>query len=130
MPIGLLLLHWGGGLELEKLLRFAVEAHASDLHFQAGSPPMVRIAGQARFVEAAPLCAEETRAIVSEIIPGQYSAELDQKLTKGIDFSYSVPGLARFRCSAYSHIGTAACVFRVIPAAIPSIEDLHLPSVV
>jgi twitching motility protein PilT len=117
-------------LELEKLLRFAVEAHASDLHFQAGSPPMLRIAGQARFIDAAPLTADDTRAIVSQIIPPQYRAEVDERLAHGIDFSYALAGLARFRCSAYSHIGTAACVFRVIPATIPSIEDLHLPSVV
>jgi twitching motility protein PilT len=117
-------------MDLDRLLRFAVERGASDLHLQAGTPAMVRIGGQARFIEAAPLEANDTRAMIEAIVPKRYGRDLDHALVQGIDFSHSVPGLSRFRCTAYSHVGTTAAVFRVIPMAIPSMEQLNLPPVI
>ncbi len=100
----------------------------------AGRPPATAVLDFSQGVPAARVAAsltvDDTSAVVNNIIPMRFASQLDQALIRGIDFSYSVDGLARFRCSAYSHTGTAACLFRVIPATIPSLEALHLPPVV
>jgi twitching motility protein PilT len=55
---------------------------------------------------------------------------LHAALVEGLDFSYSVPGLGRFRCSAYCHLGHVGLVMRIIRAEIPQFESLNLPSAV
>ncbi len=117
-------------MELDKLMQFAVEHGASDLHIQAGAPPMLRIAGQPRFVEGPALTGEETRQYVSSIVPRHHTDHLDAAIIQGIDFSHTIGGLARFRCSAFSHLGTPAMVIRVIRTKIPSIEELNLPQAI
>jgi twitching motility protein PilT len=117
-------------VELEKLLQFAVEHGASDLHIQAGAPPMLRIGGQPRFVEGQALTGEDTRQFVSAIAPRRHADDLDAAIVEGLDFSHSVTGLARFRCSAFSQLGTPAMVIRVVRTKIPSIEELNLPSTI
>src|SRR5262245_58078360 len=114
-------------MDLDKLLQFAVERGASDLHIQAGAPPMLRIGGQPHFVETPPLTGAETRAFISSIVPRHHADHLDAAIVQGLDFSHTTDGLARFRCSAFSHLGTPALVIRVIRTGIPSIEELNLP---
>ena len=63
-------------------------------------------------------------------MPRRHTNDLDEALVAGIDFSHTIAGLARFRCSAFSQLGTAAMVVRVIRTKIPSIEDLNLPPVI
>jgi twitching motility protein PilT len=120
----------GYRMDLDKLLHFAVEHGASDLHIQAGAPPMLRIGGQARFVEGPALTREDAQQCVASILPKHQAGQLDTAMVQGLDFSHSIAGLARFRCSVYSHLGTPAMVMRVIRTKIPSIEELHLPQVV
>ncbi|HEY2827490.1 MAG TPA: PilT/PilU family type 4a pilus ATPase [Pirellulales bacterium] len=117
-------------MEIEKLLRFAVQQGASDLHLQAGAPPRLRLAGELRIVDSPPLTAEETAAAVSSIAPRGVANSLDQAVTQGLDFSYVIDGVARFRCSAFRTLGSVAVVIRVIRTSIPSVDDLNLPQVV
>ncbi|HZZ27845.1 MAG TPA: PilT/PilU family type 4a pilus ATPase [Pirellulales bacterium] len=117
-------------MELDILLRFAVQQGASDLHFQAGSPPMIRLAGEARFVEGPLLTHEDIAGVVSAIAPAAVAGSLDAAITQGLDFSYVVEGLARFRCSAYRTLGSPAIVIRVIRTTIPTLDELNLPAVV
>jgi twitching motility protein PilT len=114
-------------VEFDKLMQFAVEQGASDLHIQAGAPPMLRISGQPRFVEGPSLTGDDTRQYVSSIVPRRYADRLDTAIVEGIDFSHTITGVARFRCSAFSHLGTPAMVIRVVRSKIPSIEELNLP---
>src|SRR5207245_6039118 len=100
----------------------AVEQGASDLHVQAGAPPMLRIGGQPRFVDGPALTSEDTRQFVFSIVPRKRTDDLEAAIVQGIDFSHTVNGLARFRCSAFSNLGTPAMVIRVIRTKIPSIE--------
>ncbi len=116
--------------DLENLLRFAVQQNASDLHFQAGAPPMVRLAGELRFVEGAPLTREEVSQVIAAMAPAGVADSLDAAVTRGLDFSYAIEGLSRFRCSAYRTLGSMAIVIRVIKTNIPTIEELHLPAVI
>jgi twitching motility protein PilT len=117
-------------MDLQELLRFAVEHDASDVHVQAGVSPMLRIAGQMRAVESAPLTGEQAREFVRSIAPPDRQDTLDADMMAGLDFSYAIPELCRFRCSAYQQLGRAGVVMRVIRTVIPSIEELNLPKVV
>jgi twitching motility protein PilT len=117
-------------MDLDKLLQFAVESGASDLHFQAGAPPMLRIGGLPRFVDGPPLASEDSKRFVASIVPRRHAAHLDDAIAQGIDFSHKIDGLARFRCSVFSHLGTPAMVIRVVRTKIPSIEELNLPPVI
>ncbi len=115
---------------LEMLLRFAVEHGASDLHIQAGSKPMLRIAGQMRAVETAVLSHDDTRDILASIVPDVPREELDSHAIRGLDFSRMIHGLSRFRCSAYKQKGEIGIVIRVIPLVLADWESLHLPDVI
>src|ERR1700733_5782476 len=117
-------------MDVEKLLRFAVQQGASDLHLQVGAAPMLRLGGEPRFVDGAPLTREETAQAISLLAPKALAAHFDAAVKQGIDFSYVIEGVARFRCSAYSNLGTHAIVIRVIRTTIPSIDEMNLPAVI
>lgn len=117
-------------MHLDKLLGFAVEHGASDVHIQAGAPPMLRIGGKARFIEGPALADEEIGNFLATIVPKRYANSVREAMAAGIDFSHVMPGVARFRCSVYSHMGTPAAVIRVIRTTIPTIESLNLPPVI
>ena len=116
-------------IDLQKLMRFAAENKASDLHIQADAVPMLRIGGTLRAVDSPPLSEQEVIAFIASIAPRQ-EQELASYFAKGLDFSYAIPDVTRFRCSAFRQLGKAGIVMRVIRLKIPSIEDLHLPKVV
>jgi twitching motility protein PilT len=117
-------------MNLQDVLRFAVTNKASDIHIQALSPPVLRIMGQIRVVEAQPLTNDEALAFVTSIAPDAKKDYLKTSLDHGLDFSYAIPGLSRFRCSAYRHLGNIGIVIRVIREQIPEFETLNLPSAV
>jgi twitching motility protein PilT len=117
-------------MEFQQLLRFAVEHNASDLHLQADLPPGVRIGGILKFTNQAPLEDPQVRNIIASMVPTRFKDNLDERLIAGIDFSYSVKGLARFRCSGYTQLGVAGISMRIIRGEIRSVEQLNLPTVV
>ncbi len=114
-------------MEINDLLKKAVDAGASDLHIKVGSPPVARINGVLKPIDETRLTREEAlRLAMSVMSPSQketYKKELD------IDFAHSVPGLGRFRCSAFLQRGAVGIVFRVIPTRIPDFDELNLPDV-
>jgi twitching motility protein PilT len=117
-------------MNFDQLIRFAVEQNASDLHFQTGAAPLLRINGQIRNVESPPLTNEVLRQFILSLRPKMTADELDLQLVQGLDFSYYVPGLSRFRVNVYSHLGAPAMVFRVIKLKIRTLEELQLPPVI
>ncbi len=117
-------------MELQRLLQAAVEHGASDLHVQSGAVPMLRLRGEMRTLEVPPVENAELQSAIAAIVPERHRADLEHSLSDGIDFSYQVDGLGRFRCSAYLHLGHAAMVARVIRSDILSFDQLHLPEVI
>lgn len=117
-------------MEFLPLLKFAVDNKASDVHLQAGLPPRVRIGGIIRAVTMPVATDEQVRNFIVAIAPPRFADAIDQHIYKGLDFSYSLPELARFRCSAYQHLGLAGITMRIVRAGIPSIAELNLPPVV
>jgi len=112
---------------IDPFLRFLVEQGGSDLHLCSGNPPRLRLRGDLVAVKSRELASEETFALLDELMGelGRATFERDA----AVDFPYEVAGLARFRVNIYRHIGGVGAVFRAIPHAIPTPDDLGLPAV-
>jgi len=110
---------------LDSFLRVVVDQRASDLHLHAGKPPTVRLDGELVPLPFRHLSDVEARRFVLEVLsPAQQARlECDQQL----DFVYVLPGVARFRANAFMQRDGLSAVLRVIPAHIPSLDELLLP---
>src|SRR5262245_58405078 len=87
-------------LKLLDFLKTVVKAKGSDLHLQAGSIPMIRVDGRARFLDCPPPTDEAMKEYVDTIIASQGEPQEKRHLLEhkgAVDVAYSVPGLARFR---------------------------------
>ncbi len=116
-------------MDFDQLIRFAVEQGASDVHLQSGAAPLLRINGQIRTVDAPPVAGPDLRQFILSIKHGMTPEALGQAMYEGLDFSYAIPGVSRFRCNVYSHMGNPALVMRIIGLTIRTMDDLKLPEV-
>ncbi|MCZ8519773.1 MULTISPECIES: type IV pilus twitching motility protein PilT [Paenibacillus] len=112
----------------KELLRMAHERQASDLHITAGSAPVLRIHGSLQPLEGAPFTAEETSSMVAAVLTPEQADRF--RLAGEVDFSCEVEGLSRYRVNAYKQRGKVSLAARTIPAKIPTLEELRLPSAV
>jgi len=117
-------------MDFSALLRFAVEHKASDIHIQSGLTPVLRLGGYIKPIKQPPVDDDSVRNFITSIAPPRMRDNLDDRLAAGMDFSYALPNVSRFRCSAYRHLGMAGIAMRVIRGSIPTIEELHLPPVI
>ncbi len=115
-------------MDVERLLKGAVELGASDVHLQAGAPPMLRVGNSIRPVDAPPMTDDDMTAFLLAIVPARLKDELGS--AKGLDFSFASAAGSRFRCSAFRTRGRHGVTMRVIRSVIPSIEALRLPKVI
>lgn len=116
-------------LDLTAVLNLAVREGASDVHIKAGLPPILRINGSLVPIKnharmAPDLVAKSAIKLMNE------SQQKVFKEKHQCDVAYSVPGLGRFRVNIFQQRGATGIVLRVIPVAIQSFEDLHLPPVI
>jgi twitching motility protein PilT len=112
---------------IDDLLALTVEHQASDLHLTPGSPPVIRINGRLqRLSDYEKLTADETRTLVYRILATEQQKQLEVR--RQLDFSYSVPGLARFRVNTYFQRATIGAAFRLIPAEIKTLQELGMPT--
>ncbi len=112
-------------MDINELLAFARENHASDLHLAAGSPPLVRIDGVVQKLNVAPLASDEVRRMVYAILSDEQKTAFEER--HEIDFSAQISEKARYRINVFEQLRGIAAVFRVIPEEIPAFEDLGLP---
>jgi twitching motility protein PilT len=111
---------------IDELLAVMVERDASDLHLTAGSPPVIRVNGRLeRLADHDKLTPEETRTVIYRILSTEQQKLLETR--RQLDFSYSVPGLARFRVNSYFQRASVGAAFRLIPAEIKPLQDLGMP---
>ncbi len=114
-------------LTLEELLRFATEQGASDIHLTVGLPPVLRIHKELVFLEEERLTSEDTAEMMFSIMTDKQRAIFKEHLE--YDFSYGIPGVARFRVNAFHQRGSIAAAFRRIPFEIPSLDSLGVPEI-
>ncbi|HOK42329.1 MAG TPA: type IV pilus twitching motility protein PilT [Thermoclostridium caenicola] len=112
-------------LSIDDLLRMTVERRGSDLHLAVGMPPCIRIHGDLVPVDAPVLKAQDVEHMILSIIQDYQKEKLEQEME--LDFSYAVPGCARFRGNVMFQRGTLAAVFRAVPFVIPDFDKLGLP---
>ena len=110
---------------INDLLRAVVERGGSDLFVTPGAPPSVKIDGIVTHLTEQPLTASHTELLVRAIMNDRQLREFEQ--TQESNFAISVPGLQRFRISAFMQKNSYAMVLRKIATAIPTVEELHLP---
>jgi len=117
-----------GSTSITDLLRTLHEQGGSDLHLKVGRPPMMRLRGDlAPLAESPVLTAEDVERLMSGVISADQRTRLHAD--KELDFSFSIAGIARFRGNAFFQRGVPGVVFRLIPAKIPTLDDLGLPEV-
>jgi twitching motility protein PilT len=115
-------------MNINDLLKIAVERRASDLHLKVGSHPIIRVDGELQpLVDQKRLMQEDTVTMAFSIMNARQKQRFKEDLD--LDIAYSVPGLGRFRCNVFQQRGSVGLVLRVIPAGIQSLRELMLPPV-
>lgn len=111
---------------LEPALRKMPEQNASDLHIGANSPFFFRIDSELVKVSDHIYSAGEVRDVILGMLTEEQQKRLDKE--KGLDFSFSIESIGRFRCNAFFQRGDLGCAIRLIPDNIMSIEECGLPA--
>ncbi len=117
-------------MDLNGLLRYAVDLGASDIHLKVGRPPILRRDGQLAALDGPPLDDVELDEVL-KTVGARSPIRLERFETTGdLDIAYEVEGLPRFRVNAYRQRGSTSFAFRVIPRKPPSLEELGMPEAV
>jgi len=114
-------------MDISELLAFSVKNNASDLHLSSGLPPMIRVHGDVRRINLPPLEHKDVHGMIYDIMNDGQRKAYEENLE--CDFSFSIPGLARFRVNAFNQDRGAAAVLRTIPSKILSLETLNCPRI-
>ena len=114
-------------MDISELLAFSVKNKASDLHLSAGLPPMIRVHGDVRRINLPPLEHKDVHGMIYDIMNDGQRKQYEEMLE--CDFSFAIPGLARFRVNAFNQERGASAVLRTIPSKILSLEDLNAPRI-
>ena len=109
-------------MDITELLAFSAKQGASDLHLSAGMPPLIRVDGDVRRVNLPALEHKQVHSLIYEIMNDKQRRDYEEFLET--DFSFEVPGVARFRVNAFNQNRGAAAVFRTIPSRVMTLEDL------
>lgn len=116
------------GYDLRQLLDTVISQKASDLHLQVGQSPVLRVSGEMDPLPGVPLTPEDTRHLITTIIP-PHDLERAEK-TGGADFAISHGPEARFRISVLRSKGNYGVVFRLIPNRLLALEEIGLPPMI
>lgn len=114
-------------MDISQLLAFSVKNGASDLHLSAGVPPMIRVDGDVRRINVPSMEHRQVHEMVYDIMNDKQRKDYEEFLET--DFSFEIPGLARFRVNAFIQNRGAGAVFRTIPSKILTLEDLDCPKI-
>jgi len=112
-------------MDIAELLAFAVKNKASDLHLSSGLPPMIRVDGDLRHLNLPALENQQLTELLYSTMNDHQRRDFEANLE--CDYSYPVPGLARFRVNCFHHDRGVGGAFRTIPVAIWSLEDIGAP---
>ena len=117
-----------GSTTLTELLKTLHAQGGSDLHLKVGRPPVMRVRGDLVPIAAHPVMGtEDVERLIGGVVGAAERAKLNTE--KELDFSFEVAGVARFRGNAFFQMGVPAAAFRLIPATIPTLDELGLPEV-
>ena len=116
-------------MELNEILKIALQGGASDIHLKAGLPPMFRIDGSLVPLKDAQRLPPEMISKMASGIMNTFQREKYSQYNE-LDMAYGVPGLGRFRVNVFQQRGTTGMVLRVIPFKIMTLDQLHMPKII
>jgi twitching motility protein PilT len=114
-------------MDITQLLAFGVKNGASDLHLSAGLPPVIRVDGDMRRINMPDMDHKAVHDMIYDIMNDNQRRDYEDSWDA--DFSFELPGVARFRVNAFVQNRGAAAVFRTIPSEILSLEALNAPAI-
>ena len=114
-------------MDITELLAFSVKNKASDLHLSAGLPPMIRVHGDIKRINLPAMEHKDIHAMIYDIMNDGQRKQYEETLE--CDFSFPIPGLARFRVNAFFQQRGSSAVFRTIPSKVLTLEELKAPEV-
>jgi twitching motility protein PilT len=114
-------------LDLTAILAFAKDEGASDVHVTPGLPPVLRLRGEVRPLEMAPLSPDDTRVAIYDLLNDDQKRVFEER--HDLDFAFEVPNLSRFRANVLLQRLGVGGVFRLVPSSVKSLEDLAMPPV-
>ncbi|MFA9419529.1 MAG: type IV pilus twitching motility protein PilT [Gammaproteobacteria bacterium] len=114
-------------MDIAQLLAFGVKQGASDLHLSAGLPPMIRVDGDIRRINVPEMDHKQVHDMIYDIMSDKQRKDFEEFMET--DFSFEIPGLARFRVNAFNHNRGAGSVFRTIPSKILGLDELGAPKI-
>ena len=114
-------------IELQSLLKEAVDKMASDIFISVGVPPTLKINGQLIKVDDEKLNPETAKKMISELFKTEEDF-LDFVKTGEKDFSTSLAGIGRFRVAAYIQRGSMAAAIRVLRFESLDLGQLNIPT--
>jgi len=112
-------------MDIAELLAFAVKNKASDLHLSSALPPMIRVDGDLRRLNLPSLDNQQLTELLYSTMSDHQRRDFEANLE--VDFSYAVPGLARFRVNCFHQDRGVGGAFRTIPDAVWTLEKLGAP---
>lgn len=115
-------------MKILDILKIAIDAGASDVHLTVASPPIMRVNGKLVQMSDIRLMPEDTMDIIQDMMTDQQVKHFEA--TGELDFSYSNPGLGRFRVNIYKQRGSYSMALRVVSLNVPSMEELRLPPII
>ena len=116
-------------VNIDKILEFALEKEASDVHLRVGTSPMLRVNGQLYPIKKIPaFTVQDMQSLVQNLLNDEQQKELQEK--HELDLAYSIARKSRFRVNIFYQRGSLAAAFRIIASKIKDIDELLLPDVV
>src|SRR5512141_2725091 len=114
-------------MDISELLAFVVKNKACDLHLSSGLPPMIRVHGDIKRINLPAMEHKDVHGMIYDIMNDGQRKFYEENLE--CDFSFAIPGLARFRVNAFVQQRGASAVMRTIPSKVLSLEDLKCPKI-
>jgi len=114
-------------MDITELLAFSAKQGASDLHLSGGLPPMIRVDGDVRRINLPAMDHKQVHGLIYDIMNDKQRKDYEEYLET--DFSFEVPGVARFRVNAFNQNRGSAAVFRTIPSKVLTMEELGMGQV-
>jgi len=115
-------------MQLNTILKSAMEMGASDVHLVSGHPPVARIHTVISPLDYPVITPESADRMLKQMCSEEQLKRFEK--TKDTDFSYEIPGVARFRVNAHLQKHSVGIALRLIKEKIPPFEQLQLPDVV
>ncbi len=112
---------------MERLFQLMKDKHASDMFFAINSPVHIKINGNLIPVNQQRMDHANIMAMLAEVVEQEDLERLERE--NELNIGIGIPGLGRFRLSAFRQRGTISAVFRYVPGDIPNISTLNLPPV-